>query len=164
MSLLLNDPPFWAWWVLALLLGVIEILAPGFFFLWLGAAAVATGIVALVVADMTWQWQLLVFAVFSIASVALWFKFMRRHPIQTDDSTLNRRGEQYVGRQVVLVEPIVNGFGTARVDDTTWRVTGPDIPAGRRVRVVGADGTLLRVEPIAEDFAPTATAPARPQG
>ena len=43
-------------------------------------------------------------------------------------------------------EPIVNGHGQVRVDDTNWRVTGPDLPSGTRVKVVAADGAVLKVE------------------
>jgi membrane protein implicated in regulation of membrane protease activity len=45
-----------------------------------------------------------------------------------------------------LERPIVDGIGTVRIDDTVWRVTGPDCPAGSRVRVAHADGANLSVE------------------
>jgi membrane protein implicated in regulation of membrane protease activity len=63
---------------------------------------------------------------------------------------LNRRGEQYVGRLFTLQEAVVNGVGKLQVDDTTWRISGVDLPAGRKVRVAGVDGTTLRVEAAPE--------------
>jgi membrane protein implicated in regulation of membrane protease activity len=145
MSIFSGEPPFWAWWILGFALSAIEMAAPGFFFLWLGAAAIVTGLIVLLAADMGFEWQLLVFAILAVASVVAWRMVFRRHATVTDESTLNRRGEQYVGRLVTLVEPIVNGFGVARVDDTIWRVTGPDFPAGRQVQIGGVRGTLLEV-------------------
>ena len=69
-------------------------------------------------------------------------------PAVTDQPTLNRRGEQYAGRLLTLVEPIDNGYGVVRVDDTRWRVRGPALPAGEVVRVIGTDGMTLLVEPV----------------
>jgi hypothetical protein len=151
MDAFLADPPFWAWWILAVLLAAVEILAPGVFFIWLGAAAAVTGIIMLAAPDVEWQWQLVIFAVLSVIAIAGWRIYQKRHPTKTDDSTLNRRGEQYVGRTVTLIEPIANGFGTARIGDSNWRVAGPDLPAGRRARIVSAVGGVLRVEPAPDD-------------
>ena len=59
---------------------------------------------------------------------------------------LNRRSDALVGRVFTLDKPIMDGSGTVRVDDTIWRVSGPDCPAGSRVKVVRADGASLTVE------------------
>jgi membrane protein implicated in regulation of membrane protease activity len=100
----------------------------------------------LVLPGMGWEMQLLLFSVLSVVSVVGWKK-LRPVPPATDQPTLNRRGEAYVGRQFTLQEPIVNGIGKLRVDDTIWRVSGPDAAVGRTVRVTGVDGTTLKVEP-----------------
>jgi membrane protein implicated in regulation of membrane protease activity len=147
MSAFLAEPPFWAWLILAVVLASIEMLAPTFFFLWLGAAAAVTGIIVLIVPSLGWEAELVIFAALAMVSVWAWRSLVRRRPRESDDPMLNRRGLQYVGRVVTLVEPIVNGAGTARVGDSIWRVSGPDQPAGRPVRVVGVQGTVLQVEP-----------------
>jgi hypothetical protein len=137
---------FWHWMILGLALAVVEVMAPGTFFLWLGIAAGLTGLLVLVIPDIGWQIQLIAFGVLSIAIVVAWRTYQRRHPTISDDSTLNRRGEQYVGRVFTLVEAIVNGRGTVKVGDSLWRADGPDLPAGVRVKVTGVAGTVLRVE------------------
>jgi membrane protein implicated in regulation of membrane protease activity len=146
MGGLLSQVEFWHWLIFGLVLAVIEILAPGTFFLWLGIAAGITGLLLLVVPTLTWQLQLVVFAVLSVATVAGWRVYQRRHPTVTDDLTLNRRAEQLVGRVFALEQAIVNGRGTLRVGDSVWRAEGPDLPAGARVRVTGASGAILKVE------------------
>jgi hypothetical protein len=137
---------FWHWMILGLALAVVEVMAPGTFFLWLGIAAGLTGLLVLVIPDIGWQIQLIAFGVLSIAIVVAWRTYQRRHPTVSDDSTLNRRGEQYVGRVFTLVEAIVNGRGTVKVGDSLWRADGPDLPVGARVKVTGVAGTILRVE------------------
>jgi hypothetical protein len=77
-------------------------------------------------------------------------RFLRKHPLATDRPWLNRRGQQYVGRQFTLAEAIVDGRGKLRVSDTMWKVRGPDLPAGSHIRVTGVDGATLTVEPDGE--------------
>jgi len=137
---------FWHWWVLALILVILEMVMPGFFLLWIGVAAGITGLLLLLVPTSPWQLQFVVFGVLAIGSIVAARYYIRRNPIETDDRTLNRRGEQYVGRVFTIDEAIINGIGKVRVGDSVWRAAGPDLPAGERVKVIGVDGTMLKVE------------------
>ena len=135
----------WNWFILAAVLLLLEVLAPGMFMLWLGLSAIVVGIVSSAVV-WSWQSQLIAFAVFAIASVPAWRHFARKVEKPTQSPFLNRRADGYVGRVFTLETPIVDGFGTVRIDDTVWRVMGPDCPAGSRVKVTRADGANLTVE------------------
>ena len=137
---------FWHWWVLGLVLVVIEMIAPGFFLLWIGLAAGVTGVILAIAPGLGWQVQFLIFGVLAVASVVGARYYFKRNPIETADATLNRRGAQYIGRTFSLEEAIVNGFGKVRVGDSVWRAEGPDLPAGDRVKVIGVDGAALKVE------------------
>jgi inner membrane protein len=150
MRSLLEGPEFWQWWVLAVLLLALEVAAPGALFLWLAMAAGAVGLVVLMVPTLTWQMQVLLFAVGGIGAVIAWRAYARRHPRPSDEPALNRRGAQYVGQVFHLTEPILDGRGRIKVGDTVWRVAGPDLPAGTRVRVTGTSGIMLEVEPDAD--------------
>lgn len=136
----------WHWWAIAGALLIIEIFAPGAYFLWLGIAAAIVAIITWFGPDMGWHYQFLLFGVFGVVSIALWRRYQQSHPETSDRPTLNRRGEQYVGRAFTIAEPIVNGMGKIRVDDTTWKVEGKDCPAGTRIMVTGVDGTILKVD------------------
>jgi membrane protein implicated in regulation of membrane protease activity len=144
---LLANIEFWHWWIAAIGLIVVEALAPGAIFLWLGVSAGVVGVVLLAAPDLSWENQLLIFAVLSVGSVFGWRVYHKSHPTETDLPTLNRRGEQYVGRVLTLNEAIVNRGGKVRLDDTSWKVEGDDLPAGARVKVTGVDGVVLKVEP-----------------
>ena len=93
---------YWLWWALGLALVIIEMAAPGVFFLWLGIAAGVVGFLVLAWPDLSWQTQVFAFAVLSIASVGAGRWLIKRYPIHTDEPRLNRRGEQYVGRVFTL--------------------------------------------------------------
>lgn len=143
-------PPLgpWHWLVLGLVLAALELATPAFLFLPMGIGAAAAGLLLALFPEIPWVGQLGVFAAVSVVSVLAGRGYLRRHPIASDEPTLNRRGYQYVDRVFTLDAPIVNGVGKIRVDDSTWKVVGPDVPAGVRVRVSGVDGTVLQVEVV----------------
>lgn len=138
----------WTWWILAVMLFVLEAFAPGTFFLWMGISAGVVGLLVFFVPDMGWDYQIFIFSTISVVSIIVWRQYFRRHPTQTDQPALNRRGEQYIGRTFTLGDPIVNGHGKIRVDDTTWKIEGEDCDSGSRIKVVGVDGVMLKVERI----------------
>jgi membrane protein implicated in regulation of membrane protease activity len=146
----LDGTQFWHWWILAAIFAGIEILAPGVFFIWLGAAAALTGLIALIIPSLGWEIEALIFAVLAVVTVVYWRNRVRKGAAEDDPAAmLNRRGAQMIGRTAVLSEPIQNGRGKARIDDTVWRVEGGDLPAGTQVKVTGVDGAILKVEAAA---------------
>ena len=137
---------FWHWWIFAGLLLILELTAPAFFFLWLGIAAAAVGLILLVFPSIDLETQLLLFAIASVVAILAWRKYRESRPLITDQPNLNRRGRQYIGRVFSLNAPIINGSGKVTVDDSTWKVKGPDLPAGTHIKVTGVDGVVFRVE------------------
>ena len=149
MSSLVADLGAWNWLILAALLLALELMVPGVFLIWLGAAAAIVGLVALTF-SIGWQLQLVLFGVLSIVLVLLVRRFYRRARVESDRPLLNRRALQHVGKAYVLQDPIIDGTGKVRIGDTVWSVRGPDLPKGVRVTVTRADGAVLFVERAAE--------------
>lgn len=138
----------WIWLSAGLLLCAAEALAPGIFLLWIGLAALATGLLLMAV-PLAFAETLVSFGVLAIILVMVGRLVYGARGGKSDGAFLNRRAEALVGREFVLHEPIVEGAGHIRVGDSIWRVAGPDLPAGSRVRVTGVeDGVLLRVERV----------------
>ena len=135
----------WNWLIFGIVLMALELIAPGVFLFWLGLAALLVGLVSFVFTP-SWQLQILMFAIFAAAAVPLWRRLARNSAAaQANSPFLNKRADALVGRVFTLEKPIVDGAGTVRIDDTIWRIAGPDAPAGSRVRVVQADGAKLTV-------------------
>jgi len=146
LAAILAMAKFWHWWIAGAVLLIVEMAAPGAFFLWMGVSAGITGLILLVFPSMGWEYQFLFFALFSVVSILVWRRYLKSRPITTDKPTLNRRGEQYVGRTLTLAEPIINGIGKVKLADTIWKIEGEDMPKGSKVTVTGVDGTALKVE------------------
>jgi membrane protein implicated in regulation of membrane protease activity len=142
---LLTTLNWWQWIVGAVALAALEAFMPGAVAIWFAISAAVVGLL-LVVLPLPWQWQWILFAVLGIVAMIWYRNFKRRNPDPSEQPALNQRAMQYVGQVLLLSEPIQQGFGKVRVGDGVWKVSGQDAPAGTRVRVVGADGTVLKVE------------------
>lgn len=145
MDWLTNLESHWFWLSVGVLLGAAEIVAPGFFLIWLALAAVATGLAAWVL-PIGFPLQVGLFAVLSIATVYIARNYISRNPIESDDPLLNDRAARLVGEMVTVVEAIDGGQGRVKVGDSVWNARGPDAPVGTRVRVTGSNGSALTVE------------------
>ncbi|HLA73578.1 MAG TPA: NfeD family protein [Steroidobacteraceae bacterium] len=135
---------WWHWLVAAVLLAALETFLPGAVAIWFAASAAVIGLL-LVVIPIPWQWQFIGFAVLGAVAMVLYRNYLKRNPVADEQPNLNLRGHQYIGSELVLVEAIAQGSGKARLGDGVWKVSGPELPAGARVRVIGVNGTILTV-------------------
>ena len=140
--------PHWIWLTAAAMLGIAELLMPGVFLIWLAAAAAVTGFAALLFGiDLAFQFAL--FALLAIAAVYMGRHWYANNPVESSDPHLNDRAVRLIGQTVIVVGAIENGSGRVKIGDGVWNARGPDAALGARVKVIGADGTCLQVEPVA---------------
>jgi inner membrane protein len=137
---------WWHWIVIAVVLAAAETFVPGAVAIWFAASAAFIGLV-MVVFDLPWQYQWLGFAILGIVAMLLYRVYRKKYPEEIEQPNLNQRGIQYIGSELVLVEAIEQGQGRAKLGDGVWKVQGPELPAGARVRVTGVRGAILMVEP-----------------
>ena len=137
----------WYWFGFGAVLVILEmLLGVNFFLLWTGISAASIGLVMLVYPQIPWEYQFVIFSMASIGCIVFWNLHLKHTHKISDEPRLNRRSEQYVGRVVTLLDPIVNGRGRIIIDDSSWRIEGPDLAAGTAVKIVGVDGVVLKVE------------------
>src|SRR3981081_3372776 len=98
----------WNWLIAAAAFFIIELLAPGAFMLWLGLSPLLVGIISRF-GSGPWQYQLVAFAVFALASTPLWRHFARGMEKPGDQPFLNRRADAVIGREFMLEKPICGG-------------------------------------------------------
>lgn len=136
----------WWWLAGAIVLAIAELVVPGAFLIWIAAAAALTGVAALLL-GVPLAGQFVLFALFSVVSVYLGRR-VYGDAVPSGDPLLNDRAARLVGQTVVVVEAIRDGRGRVKVGDGVWQARGPDAEAGSRVKVTGADGACLKVEPV----------------
>ncbi|MEM8797419.1 MAG: NfeD family protein [Pseudomonadota bacterium] len=147
---LIRDLGPWTWWIIGFLFLIIEIFAPGMFFLWIGLAALIVGTNALFI-PMAWQAQVVLFAVLSIVLAVLGRKLFHNYGKTSEREDLNKASERYVGRSYTLADDLSNGEGRLKIGDTFWLVRATkDYVAGTKVTVTGYDGSVLLIEEASE--------------
>ena len=136
------------WLAAALILAMAEIVAPGFFLIFVALGAALTGCVVLIAPPLAWVAQALLFAAFGAGAIAIGRRWYHRGRLASASPNLNNRTGLLIGKTVEVTDAIVAGEGRVKVGDGAWTATGPDAPAGALVRVTGAAGNVLVVEPL----------------
>lgn len=140
------DPP-WLWLIGGVLLGIAEMVIPGVYLMWIGGAAVLTGVAALLLPiDVATQFA--IFAVATIAAIYVGRRFLAANPITSADPMLNDRSARLIGSIVVAVEPVDALQGRVKVGDGVWSARGAEAAVGDRLRVTGSEGAVLVVERV----------------
>ena len=137
---------FWDWLAFGTVLLIFEVFGAGGYLLWIGVAAAFVGVLTYLFPELPWVWQFFLFAVLSVATAVFWWQRQRSAAKPSAQPGLNQRGQEFIGRTFTLHEAIVGGRGKIKAGDSLWLVTGPELPAGSTIRVIGQDGVLLRVE------------------
>ena len=138
--------PGWLWLIGGVVLLIAEVIAPGFSLIFIGAAAIATGLLAMLLGvGVVLQLGLFALLAFLAARVGGRRFYASRYDYSADP-LLNDRGARLLGRVVVVVQPVDANGGRVRVGDGEWTARGGPAAIGERVRIVDVDGTCLKVE------------------
>jgi inner membrane protein len=139
--------PGWLWLIGGVVLLIAEVIAPGFFLMFIGGAAIATGLIATAV-PLGLPLQLALFAILAVASARIGGR--RAYTSRYDyspDPYLNDRAGRLLGKVVVVVEAVDSHGGRVQVGDSQWSARGGPAAIGERVRIVDIEGNCLKVEP-----------------
>jgi membrane protein implicated in regulation of membrane protease activity len=139
--------PGWLWLIGGVLLLIMEVIAPGFFLVFIGAAAIATGLFT-VLFGLGAVPQLALFALYALLAVLVGRRFYANRHADSTDPLLNDRAGRLVGKVVTVVVPVDEHNGRVRVGDSEWSARGGPAAPGERVRITGVDGNCLTVEAV----------------
>jgi membrane protein implicated in regulation of membrane protease activity len=137
--------PGWYWLIGGVLLLIAEIIAPGFFLVWIGVAAMLTGVFT-VLFDIGAAGQLALFALYAVLAVLVARRWFSSRQVESEAPLLNDRSAQLIGRQVRVISDISGHSGRVRLGDSEWSARGGPAAAGDQVRITGVEGNCLIVE------------------
>ncbi|MDE0932645.1 MAG: NfeD family protein [Novosphingopyxis baekryungensis] len=137
--------PYLLWMIGGVLLVVAEMLVPGIYLLFVGAAAVLTG-VATWMYDFGPVFQIGLFALFLLAAILIGNQVYKRNPVASSDPDLNNRSARLVGTSVTVIDAVSANGGRVKVGDGVWPARGPDLAVGETARVLHVDGGVLVLE------------------
>lgn len=139
--------PHWLWIGGGLILAALEMLVPGVYLIWLALAAIATGVLVMA-GEPTLPMQIVSFVSLSLIFAYSAKRWLRDKPIESSDPLMNNRAGRLVGQTATVTQAITHGEGRVKVADGEWLASGPDCPAGTRVRIAGVSGACLAVEAL----------------
>ena len=139
---------YWHWWLFAIALIILEVFSAGAFFIWMGGAATLTGFILLLMPEISWEIQFILFAISSILAILIGRSLFNRKENTTEDPTLSSQENNLIGKTFSVEQAITNGSGRVKVGESTWKANGPDCKAGSSVKVIAVDGAELIVEPV----------------
>ena len=137
--------PGWLWLIGGVVLLIAEVIAPGFFLVFVGAAAIASGLFTLLF-GLGIGAQLALFALYAVLAVMLGRRFYANAASEAVHGHLNDPARRLVGKVVTVVDAVDEHDGRVRVGDGEWSARGGPASVGDRVRIIGVDGNCLKVE------------------
>jgi membrane protein implicated in regulation of membrane protease activity len=136
----------WLWTIGGVLLLIAEIIAPGVFLVWIGIAAIVTGLFALLF-GIGVAGQLGLFALYAVLAVMAGRRFYAVKGIEHSGPGLNNPSARLIGRRVIVVQQVDEDSGRVRVGDSEWSARGGPAEPGQKVRITAVEGNCLIVEP-----------------
>lgn len=140
---------WWHWMVLGIVLILAELALPIFVLVWFGLGALLMGVMVALVPQASLTLQVATWTIASLAMVVLWFRIFKPgfHKTRIGRADANVIGE--VGLLVQEVEPFRKGqvrFQKPMLGADLWDcIADEKISSGARVKVLGVEGSLLKV-------------------
>jgi membrane protein implicated in regulation of membrane protease activity len=140
--------PWWGWAILAALLGLAEMHAPGSYLIWIALGAALTA-AADAVYHLSITAQIITMISASSASCFVGYCAYRHVDRRQPDATaLNQREMLLIGARGVVCSEITHGEGKVRLGDTVWLAEGPDLPAGTAIVVRSVRRARVQVRSV----------------
>ena len=134
----------WLWAIGGLILLIAEVVAPGFFLVFLGVAAIATGLFTLLF-DLSLAPQLALFVIYTALAVMIGKRWYAEPNTSDQALSLNDPARRLVGRLAIVVDPIDEHGGRVRLGDSEWTARGGPAGLGDRVEIISVEGNCLQV-------------------
>jgi len=141
---------WWHWVVLGVVLTLLELAVPAFFLVWFGVGAIAVGLAVVALPSLPFAWQGIIWIAVSVAFIWLWFKLfkpglhktgvgMSKGQLIGEIGIVIRDIRPYERGQIRLQKPVLG--------DEVWEsIADAEIKAGERVKVLGIEGNMLKVD------------------
>lgn len=136
--------PWWGWAILAAIVALGELHAPGIYLIWIALGAALTA-GATAIWPLHISYQLEIFAAASVLSCVLGY-FVYRGVANPSGPPLNERDRLMIGMHGTVANALGNGQGKVRLGDSVWLAEGPNLPEGTPIVVTAVRGSRVIVD------------------
>lgn len=143
---------YWHWLVFGMVLMMLELIVPSFTILWFGLGGLVVGLILLVLAEIPFTWQVLIWVASSVGFTIIWFKILK--PRMKDQTMAGISREAVLGETAMIIsKPVGQKRGQLRfavpvLGSETWDyLCDKQVDVGDRVVVHEVSGNTMIVRP-----------------
>ena len=135
------------WFILGILLFILELITPGFFIFFFGLGACVTAIVCMIF-DPGINIQIIIFAIVSILSLLALRKILKEKFFAADDEKSKSIEDEFTGRDAVAITDFdSNNMGKVEFKGTSWKAeSNAPVKIGQIVTIIEKEGFTLKIE------------------
>jgi len=148
MSTSILTRPELVWFIIGLVLFLLELVLPGFVIFFFGVGAWITALLCLI-AEPGINLQAIVFATTSVLSLVLLRRMIQRRFFYSKEELSKEVEDEFTGREAVAIEDIIPGKnGKVEFKGTSWKAESEsEISKGQTVIIKNKENFKLFVEP-----------------
>ncbi len=148
MSTSILSRPELIWFIIGLVLFLLELVLPGFVIFFFGVGAWITALLCLI-AEPGINLQAIVFAVTSVLSLLLLRKMIQKRFFYSKDDLSEEVEDEFTGKEAIAVTDFAAGeTGKVEFKGTTWKAESETaISKGQKIIIKSKDNFKLFVEP-----------------
>lgn len=144
------DILWWHWLVLGMVMIGLELVVPSFTIIWFGLGAVIVSIVLAIFPGYPFSVQILTWTVASVLFTLAWFRFFHPPARKTSAGSSEDDFVGEIGRVIRAAGPGAKGvvkFQLPLLGEDEWPCRADEsLDVGDRVKVVGVEGNVVKVE------------------
>lgn len=148
MSESIFSKPEIIWFIIGLVLLLLELVMPGFVIFFFGIGAWVTALLCLFT-EPNINIQVIIFAVSSVLTLLLFRRMIRNKFLYNKDDKSEAVEDEFTGKEAIAVDDFGPGkTGKVEFKGTSWNAeSGSDVKAGQRVTIIEKKSIKLKVEP-----------------
>jgi membrane protein implicated in regulation of membrane protease activity len=141
--------PIIIWFIVGLVLILMEFVIPGLVIVFFGFGAWVTAIFVAIFPNMEFWVEMMIFTVFSVVTLVLLRRSLKKRFFSDQEGAENEGVDDYIGKTAVVEVAIKDGAGKVDFRGATWAAfADEDIPKGTKVTIIGKDSIKLKVKPL----------------
>ncbi len=141
--------PIIIWFVVGLVLILMEFIIPGLVIVFFGLGAWIAAIFVSIFPEMAFWVQMMIFTVFSVGTLVLLRRTLKKRFFSNQEGAESEGLDDYIGQTAVVEKAIKNGEGKILFKGVSWSAyADEDISEGAKVTIIDKDSIKLKIKPM----------------
>lgn len=150
MFLEIISSPILIWFLVGLVLILMEFVIPGLVIVFFGIGAWVVTILVSIFPSMAVWVQLMIFTIFSVTALVLLRRSLKKRFFDENQGAESEKIDDFIGHTALVEKAIAkNRDGKVTFKGVSWgAIAEEDIPEGASVKIIGKESIRLKVEAL----------------